>query len=74
MAQPVINYNKIKEEVFRLPLSQRIRLFNELKEADIKKAAFEAYKSLSKKISKKKITENDIDKLIHTSRKSKNNL
>ena len=64
-----INYEKIKEEVFSLPLSQRLRLFNELKETDMKKIALEAHKSLSKKLSKKKLSKKDINDLIHASRK-----
>ena len=69
-----INYEKIKKEVFSLPLSQRLKLFNELKETDIKKIAMEAHKSLSKKLSEKKLSEKKLNNLIHASRKAKKNI
>ena len=59
----------IKDFVFSLPLSQRIKLFNEIKETDIKKLVYEEYKKLCVLAKSKKNLSSKIDDIIQKVRK-----
>ena len=71
MPRASTEYDKIKKDVFNLSVDDRIRLYYEIRNTDIKNTAYEAHQALSAKIAEKAMSPNDINSLIHASRKHK---
>jgi hypothetical protein len=71
MKRSAKKYDRVKQEVFSLPLAERIRLFREIQHNDVRMLAWEAHRSLSDSLSKTPLSEEEVEALVHEVRSEK---